>query len=535
MQDSLSTAITTVSNMTSTVISTVSLGHYDNKQETPDLKNLDLDQINLERWDNHPKKIEDKIVLTPHKQCVLLIGNSQAGKSSLANFLIEGCKPMKKYFNIGTGFESKSTTVELKFTTWKCRPKGWEKPLLAKIGVADAPGLMDSKNRDETVLYQLYSFLKELKRKQIKISTIILVIKFPSLLDQNYYNQLKVYKDVFKEHMVNNLILAITNVKTSSEWIQEQEFSGINPQQIIENIKKQVISTLNLSHDLTCIQINSIPFSKSDLNHAVSIRDMIFERSIMSPLYEFNEIMLTKPLKWRIEDIKEIENKRIERDALSQGVTMAHSSLKLLTDKMINQKLNIDSLEKCIIDHRKKITDLDTDAEIVIYEKYYTDKFKWLPWNRAEVKINYTSQTPISSYRIAGGTLVNLKKDEYSIKAIVTEGRWTTVNCNLILYGKSNIVHREEILSHKNIVETSEKKLEDIKLETISLTCLSDETIQLMGELQFRLNKLTDEISLLQRIFITEEEYGIRSFINEEIKPNIHEDLHHCDRCFELQ
>jgi len=171
----------------------------------------------------------------------------------------------------------------------------------------DTPGVGDTRDKEEVNMYLLYQHLAKLSNNNEYISAI--VAKFPTLLD--YLENLKLYQKLFSNIFQTNLVIMITHVEESEDWIRRQERSGHTVGERLQQIRVSIQSILNLSEEISYYTIDSLCFKDTEnMKHALEVRSMLFNSCFEQPITILETIRFPKLQKlWmKIEILEEKRN-----------------------------------------------------------------------------------------------------------------------------------------------------------------------------------------------------------------------------------
>jgi len=171
----------------------------------------------------------------------------------------------------------------------------------------DTPGVGDTRDKEEINMFLLYQHLAKLSNNNEYISAIVLVAKFPTLLDNSYLENLKFYQKLFSNIFQTNLVIMITHVEESEDWIRRQERSGHTVGERLQQIRVSIQSILNLSEEISYYTIDSLCFKDTEeMKHALEVRSMLFDSCFEQPITILETIRFPKLQKWKSLDEIEI-------------------------------------------------------------------------------------------------------------------------------------------------------------------------------------------------------------------------------------
>ncbi|CAH6420381.1 Hypothetical protein UVM_LOCUS134 [uncultured virus] len=115
---------------------------------------------------------------------VILVGPTQNGKSALGNLLVGHA-----VFDVGTGLTSCTRLPSCVDMDWRGRKAG--------IRIVDTAGTGDTEQREAEKMLELYRLLVDMHDSERPLCCVLIVCKYPSVLNDEYRKNLAFYRDLF--------------------------------------------------------------------------------------------------------------------------------------------------------------------------------------------------------------------------------------------------------------------------------------------------------------------------------------------------
>lgn len=394
---------------------------------------------------------------------ILLIGPSQNGKSSLANFLVNGKALSKEgtniHFAMGDGMISETTECKGIITEWiyKFIPNEFEKneeilknPSAAKnirkrriclFRIIDAPGIGNTdENIEQQTMENLYRYLYSMKCKGEKLSLALLVLQYGTIkFNTELFTNIDFYKKMIPDLMTSNILLVVTNVQNNEKWIKTQMLGcPKHPSARIEVIRKQVQK--RLGHDQKFLipteTIDSLCAPKStEEKEAIKLRCRVFEYCLSSAEVELNNIHLPKTQKLLRESKEKIDKLNGKREAKVNTcdimIKLSEISKQLRTLETSLNRVNDELIEK------------NNTKMHPIFNATFTDKLHFFGWCRRDFDI--LTEFPICKKLVVLGFAKYTVDERTHINGMIYSKWFRSLHCQLTLYTEKKIFYEKEI------------------------------------------------------------------------------------------
>jgi len=190
-----------------------------------------------------------------------------------------------------------------------------------------------------------------------------LVIKYPSLLTENYIDCIKFYKTMFDELFDNNVCLVFTNCKGHDAWFKTQRN---DPLKTIQSIHDKIKLELNLKYNMTTFYLDADPEDDDYLSikQAIKVRRQIIDLCIGFKGIKIGNIKFPKDPDWQKDDIEEIKLVERENKTLGSSLKYAEMNFKEIGEQIYEYNTRLAELQKRynIVDER--LTEYDNEKKI---------------------------------------------------------------------------------------------------------------------------------------------------------------------------
>ncbi|PRP80273.1 hypothetical protein PROFUN_12740 [Planoprotostelium fungivorum] len=436
---------------------------------------------------------------------IVTVGYTQSGKSSMCNFLCNNLEG-RDSFKVGNGFESCTTEVKSREIEWnqtvikgdnneiREAMKGYhdfhskkkqmkdfehltkeemldvvrEREGLSlvetkhKMKIIDTAGAGDSEDRDAEHMLDLYKMLVDCK----SISCIVLVFKYPTLLDDKCKKNLQFYRSVFSQMFHQNVVMVITGYQLDRRWQRNNTANGITPEGVVKHLELQMEKILGIRVPTYTIDSRATPEDEEDYKAAMRLRRTLFERCCNIPGSNVETARFPKPNKWMAIDQAKIKNLQAKRTGISSGLQMACSDIADISkqaDELAAKKEDLDARK---MRNTAELSDIDNDREIITKEVRYKENDGWF---YDQVDFDERPVYPITKKEWSGGLVEYDVETPTQLKGRVSSNWFSSLDCTVTLYTKSNIKHQRRI---KDIREDQEH----LSAETANVLSQFDKT-----------------------------------------------------------
>lgn len=467
-----------------------------------------------------------KVEIDRYVRNIMLIGPSQNGKSSLANFLVSGKalsdNPKDVLFPIGDGTTSVTKEFSVKAAEWTYKYLPPEhantKGILGSVNamaqfqicmqctfqVIDTPGIGGSdEDAEQDAMTEVYDILHRMKKGGEKFSLALLVLKYPPFLDADLERHVKFYKKMIPDFMHSNLMLVVTDVHMSETWVRSKTRGGAHPpNEVIKSIRKKLQQWLDLKDLPPTFSIDSL-FEKdtAESDNAVFVRTKIFEFCMKAPDVELRRVSLPKTTALLNADELKISLRRGQKIVISKRIQDAEVELdsESKTFDKLRQKLQKakSSLHESNVELKKK----DCDVLCKIYSQRFTQEWSICGW--AKVNFDIRTSHPINEKRLEGkGSVAYFTDKKKNIKGILYSPFWRSLDRNLVLLTVSKHYYKEEIISLKEKVSNTGRKCEDLEREVNDRRSKINKQKTELKKLQQTLSDIDNEIQFLSNKYL---------------------------------
>jgi hypothetical protein len=395
-----------------------------------------------------------KMVQHNHKQpksvkgCnVLLVGPSQHGKSTLGNLLLTGKFGVRNQaFAVGNGRKSCTTAPYFRELEEVGQPlgtyvyrydpsdgkenRGVKQTLANKanaiqtkivgerkitgIRIGDTPGLGDTKGLkgDEQVLKGLIEMAEQSPTEMAEqsptsqVGSICVVVKYDTVLDEQFFKNLEFYHSLYREAMINNSFLVCTNVPfpqrddpnqpTEDELYYIRE--GLDPETKCRGLAYDIQRRLGIQLPVLLINSNPPPSQTRARQHALGVRHTILS-SLGGRHVALQKMRIPKLPAWIQEDEAKILALQAGAAAFQDALESEHSNLATLNSRLQDLgNREADSDRK--IAEAKAFIDSSNDAKQV-WSRTYSDT--WHCFRRAQGDVKITTTMKMSHVTVNGG------------------------------------------------------------------------------------------------------------------------------------
>lgn len=459
----------------------------------------------------------------PVEKIILLIGPSQNGKSTFANFLVRGCSLYNQeaiIFPIGTGIEECTKNWDSRTIDWtdfseefKDKENASSEKITKNctIRIIDTPGTggTDEDNEEKNMQLIFDGLLKIRKSGQQKLSFVLLFVKYPQLLTNQLKRNIEFYKKMIPEIMNSNLILIITHVKQSKNWIAGQMIGGRPaPEVLFNKIREEVQQLMGLANNVLMMEtIDSFCSSGSEEEkHAIGVRMRILNKctDVNTPGVSLNTLRLPKTKQILDKDKLEIIRLQSERIGIIRSIEQFKRQISEITTNLIEITKRIKNTESQLEESESELKRLNTFDLIEIKNKSIAPekccKFNccicccccfstcfslWLNY-----PINITASFPIRKTNLSKGfVLDNTHTNENHIGGRVIGPFWSKSVLTVQVYTYKKDQHRDDITRLENEIDSLTK---DMNLHNEQLQKKSQEASKLETSLETFQNRVTE-------------------------------------------
>jgi len=439
---------------------------------------------------------------------LLIVGPSQHGKSSFANFLHQGrvTKYTERKFAAGNGIEKCTLTPDFVMMNYTYDIKGTisnSTKTIPNICIIDTPGLQDTEGKDLDVLKELLRFSKKYQKEGVHGLCYVARYKVP--LKPEFFETMRYYSELFSEVSRNNSSLIITGVPCTPDDVDFEESNGFNVSAEVKKIYESVSQALG--YRIPFLHIDSLPRDLITLNHAKSVRNTVLLSLDQKRSSDIRIIKIPKPPQWLIEDNKEIQNLAGLREGLVKGIEIASVSLTNVTQKLSQKKEKKNTWEQ-ELDRRRIFINDNQDGSICQFSQNYDDEWHFL--YRASRAVAFETNFIITSVTVTGGELETTALRDRSFEGIVSRGLWANLNATIRAFALKSEYFREKLMRSELKIEELTKLLENVVIEIDELSNSDTSISEKLGKLNDEFDSLESRIKILSRRYIKIDDAIIR-------------------------
>jgi cell division protein FtsB len=348
---------------------------------------------------------------------LILVGPSQHGKSTLANYLTFGRKLSIQDMKFKTGDGTHSCTSIPSFSVIRhSYPISATTIKMIIACIVDTPGLQDTESKDEDVLRGLINFID--KYSSEGVCGICVVVKYGIPLTQAFYETIKFYSKLFEPIFKSNSYIIMTKYPVSKAAMEQEIDEGRNPQAIFDTVVTDINKFLGMN--LTGIQMESLPRDEQSVQLGSAKRNMIISSLSDSNVLPFIATRVPKLMSWVDEDLKESKMLEGQKTGIKQGIHLAREANTEILTEMNSLIQNKDLLGKSLIQHTRALATLTEGLHLLMELKFEDD---WHMFSSSSKPFDIQSEFPISSVSVSGGYLV-YDKDETTRKTGLVKNGW---------------------------------------------------------------------------------------------------------------
>ena len=373
---------------------------------------------------------------------ILLIGSTGSGKSTLGNFLIDPANP-GPVFEVAA--DNKPMTQLTKVATL---PATATKDITAResdgLLIIDTPGLNESKSKDFAHMIALIECLNRVK----KIRACIFVVKFGAKIDQQYKDTIHYYSELLPDIFKSNVLVVVTEFPTDkrSELIRKKQ--AIDTRVIVSNIIEEIVDTADISYTPIAFMIDCLPFNDAEMLSSLERR-----KNILLYILEQQDVMVENLRVVKTKAIKEDDERKVRmyhgkiegyRLGLEQANMKAAAALKEINEK----KRRISSIEYTLKSIRQRVSELDTDEEVVSTSSSTDHEPKgW--FTSVYTDFDLVSQWDISSVKWwkfhSNNVWQNCKEERRRVRARLQGRKNGGLHGSITVYTKKKWMHEADI------------------------------------------------------------------------------------------
>lgn len=484
-----------------------------------------------QHWATRPSAGPNRPAYKPHGRGILLIGQSQNGKSLLANYLVNGKSGRLDNFEVGDGGVSKTSlcrAVETNFTE-KLKKRVRAKNSLDEEYVVDTdvfymsthvvidtPGFGDTEDEDHAIQLHVAESIKAFTSTPgFSIGLVCIVVKYPKILDGPYIELLRMYRRLLGSHLENNLQVVFTDCSVSrleTASAMAEVTGGRKPEEVMRMSVAKIAEELGVSHDrVPVVHLEGFPAVRADCAHARSVRNFLLTKSLLSDDLEMTA-RLPKVPKWMAADDAEQRRVRAQMRGFLEGLTEISDNMGTLGTQLEEAQAAHGKIaaEKAALE--EWLTEHDTKAaeEIIYNQDYVVINKKWMPWSRAVDVAQIATDFPVSSVVVTGVTpkKIEFKRGSRGVTITGVSRAWwknghynVTVKTPYSEYYGARIAEQRVALARVGAQhDAQEATLTRIKNEIFAST-------ESKGALERRYKTAEEELELLQRASLSFEEF----------------------------
>jgi len=329
-------------------------------------------------------------------KCVILIGSSQNGKSTLGNYLVNGhCDPPHK-FQIGSGSSSCTTVPQVASVMWPWGGRQEEIKIIDTAGSGDTSGAGKEVNN----MVAMYRVLAKVS----SISYVVLVVRYTTLLSAEYKADLLFYKNLFPEMFESRRVIIVGTCWSSCpRWQRKEERSGVSLSEKRNNFKKEFRSILGLNYELEFHTIDCLGATEDpiDTDNANKVRSTLFNKCFEEKSMEMSVAQFPKPTPWVTSDTQNIQVLQASRRGYSSQIQNKQSQLEKTADSLSKANSSLETEKNLRLKSAAKIKEYDTDEEVYLDAREGHADYNM--WRCTTVRIEYSSKYPITRRTVSTG------------------------------------------------------------------------------------------------------------------------------------
>ncbi len=196
----------------------------------------------------------------------LLIGSTGHGKSTLGNFLLN---PDEEHIIHG----KKQTFPTARTSKPETRKVKSVRSMGGRLRIVDTPGLNESADGD---LEHMIDVVRSLKRLQY-ISACILCVRFESKIDSQYKATVAYYRNLLPMLFEGNVVIVVTNFQTDPRSERLRQAQGVDVDEVIDSIQREVIESGRLTYRPQVFKIDSLPLDANERQVSEEARKAILD------------------------------------------------------------------------------------------------------------------------------------------------------------------------------------------------------------------------------------------------------------------
>lgn len=202
---------------------------------------------------------------------VLLIGSTGNGKSTFGNYLVD---PSEQHLFGDQIFKTaKNNLPETQnVKEYEIVLKRSECDQL-RLTVIDTPGLNEDAERD---LHHMMQIVEQLKNVEA-VRACVLVVKFNSKIDSQYKATIQYYKKLLPSLFEKNVVVVVTDLPTDSRSEALRKRQGIIVDNVLGNIRKEIVKNGELTYDPMIFTIDCLPVDAEEQATSMQTREAFIQ------------------------------------------------------------------------------------------------------------------------------------------------------------------------------------------------------------------------------------------------------------------